>query len=207
MSSVMSLPNLRLEAAAGAAVRGPAAADRANAQDTKKTEVLCLSYAFVLCLSFFLILSVKAIEVKIQTHPHFEGLPLPEYQTHGASGFDLLAACQEPLVLASGERALIPTGISISLPLGTEAQVRPRSGLADRHGVTLLNTPGTIDSDYRGEIKVILINLGQEPFTVTRGMRIAQVVVAEVIKARLSVADNLDATLRGSGGFGHTGTH
>lgn len=110
-------------------------------------------------------------------------------------------------MLASGERALIPTGISISLPLGTEAQVRPRSGLADRYGVTLLNTPGTIDSDYRGQIKVILINLGQEPFTVTRGMRIAQVVVAQVIKARLSVADNLDATLRGSGGFGHTGTH
>lgn len=150
---------------------------------------------------------MNEIEIKVKTLPHFEGLTLPEYQTHGSSGFDLLAACEESVVLQPGHRDIIPTGISIALPSGTEAQVRPRSGLAARHGVTLLNTPGTIDSDYRGEVKVIIINLGQEPFTITRGMRIAQVVIAQVIKARLTVADNLDTTLRGSGGFGHTGTH
>ncbi|MDD5217082.1 MAG: dUTP diphosphatase [Candidatus Omnitrophica bacterium] len=154
---------------------------------------------------FPLTASQKEIEVRVKTWPHFEGLALPEYKTQGSSGFDLLAACQDPVVLKPGARALIPGGISISLPQGFEAQVRPRSGLAIQHGITLLNTPGTIDSDYRGEIKVILINLGQEPFTVTRGMRIAQVIIAEVIKARLIPADNLDATHRGNGGFGHTG--
>jgi len=150
---------------------------------------------------------VREVEVKVKTWPHFEGLTLPEYQTAGSSGFDLLAAVPEPVTLQPGHRALIPTGLSISLPQGLEAQVRPRSGLAIRNGVTMLNTPGTIDSDYRGEIQVILVNLGQEAFVVTRGMRIAQIVIAEVVKAVLSTADNLDTTLRGSGGFGHTGTH
>ena len=148
---------------------------------------------------------MRELEIQIKLLPHFEGLTLPDYQTHGSSGLDLLAACPEPVSLRPGQRALIPTGISISLPSGTEAQIRPRSGLAHRHGVTLLNSPGTIDSDYRGEIKVVVINLGQEDFTVTRGMRIAQMVIAEVVKARLVTADNLDVTHRGSGGFGHTG--
>lgn len=148
---------------------------------------------------------MRELEVKVKILPHFEGLPLPEYMTVGASGIDLLAACQESVTLPPGCRALVPTGISLSLPPGVEAQVRPRSGLANRHGVTLLNSPGTIDSDYRGEIQVIMINLGEEPFTITRGMRIAQVVIAEVVKARLVTVDNLDVTHRGIGGFGHTG--
>lgn len=148
---------------------------------------------------------MKSYEIKIRTLPHFEGLPLPQYQSHGASGLDLLAACQGSVVLKPGERVLIPTGISIELPEGTEGQIRPRSGLALHYGVTLLNTPGTIDSDYRGEIQVIVINLGQEDFLVTRGMRLAQLVISEVVKARLTVVDNLNSTLRGRGGFGHTG--
>ena len=150
---------------------------------------------------------MKELEVAIQIHPHFEGLTLPRYQTDAASGLDLLAACEKPLILKPGQRALIPTGISIALPHGAEAQIRPRSGLALKHGVTLLNTPGTIDADYRGEIQVIVINLGQEDFTVTRGQRIAQMVFSEVIKAKLCAVDNLNATCRGTGGFGHTGTH
>lgn len=148
---------------------------------------------------------MRQIEVPIKTHPHFEGLPLPNYQTHGASGIDLLAAVENPVVLKPGQRILVPTGVSISLPEGTEAQVRPRSGLALKHGITLLNTPGTIDSDYRGEIKVIVINLGQEDFVIERGARIAQLVIAEVVKATWLPADNLDVTHRSSGGFGHTG--
>ena len=148
---------------------------------------------------------MKTIDLEVKLHPHFEGLTLPNYQTAGSSGIDLIAALENPVTLKFGERALIPTGITIALPQGAEAQIRPRSGLALKHGITLLNTPGTIDSDYRGEIKVIVINLGSEPFVIERGMRIAQLVVAEVIKANLLVADNLDATHRGSGGFGHTG--
>lgn len=148
---------------------------------------------------------MTALQLPILIHPHGEGLPLPSYQTAGSSGFDLLAACEDEVILNPGERNLIPTGISFSLPHGYEVQIRPRSGLAIKHGVTLLNTPGTIDSDYRGEIKIIMINLGHEPFAIKRGMRIAQAVIAEVIKAKLVVADNLDATHRGSGGFGHTG--
>lgn len=146
-------------------------------------------------------------EVLVKVHPHFEGLVLPEYQTHGSSGMDLLAACTEPVEVRSGRRALIPTGISIALPEGTEAQVRPRSGLALKHGITLLNSPGTIDSDYRGEIKVIVVNHGEGPFTITRGMRIAQLVIAEVVKAKLVTVDTLDTSRRAAGGFGHTGTH
>ena len=148
---------------------------------------------------------MSQIDVPILIHPHGEGLPLPSYQTAGSSGFDLLAACDNEVILNPGERNLIPTGISFSLPHGYEAQIRPRSGLAIKHGVTLLNTPGTIDSDYRGEIKIIMINLGQESFAIKRGMRIAQAIIAEIVKAKLVVADNLEATHRGSGGFGHTG--
>ncbi len=150
---------------------------------------------------------VNEVEIPIVLHPHAEGLPLPSYQTVGSSGFDLLAAVDQSFLLKPGQRALVPTGLSFSLPLGTEAQIRPRSGLAAKHGVTLLNTPGTIDSDYRGEIKVIMINLGQEDFEVTRGMRIAQAVIAQVVKAKLVPADKLEPTHRGIGGFGHTGTH
>jgi dUTP pyrophosphatase len=148
---------------------------------------------------------MNEISIEIKTLPHFEGLPLPQYQTEGASGIDLLAACQAPMTLHPGERALVPTGILIALPKHLEAQIRPRSGLAIKHGITLLNTPGTIDSDYRGEIQVILINHAKETFVVTRGMRIAQMVIAQVVKAKLEVVDNLDGTRRGAGGFGHTG--
>lgn len=146
-----------------------------------------------------------SLELFVQCHPHFSGLELPSYQTPGSSGFDLLAAIQEEIILVPGERALIPTGISMAIPSGFEAQIRPRSGLALRHGITLLNTPGTIDSDYRGEIKVIVINLGQETFVLQRGMRIAQCVIASVVKVQLMTADDLGETVRGSGGFGHTG--
>jgi dUTP pyrophosphatase len=125
--------------------------------------------------------------------------------TEGSSGIDLLAACKDPVALQPGDRALVPTGLVISLPPDTEAQIRPRSGLAIKHGITLLNTPGTIDSDYRGEIQIIMVNLSREAFTVTRGMRIAQMVFAKVVKAELEVVDNLDETRRGAGGFGHTG--
>lgn len=145
------------------------------------------------------------LDIQVKTLPHFEGLELPRAMSEGASGLDLFAACQEPITIFPGKRVLVPTGISIALPMGTEAQIRPRSGLALKHGITLLNTPGTIDADYRGEIQVIMINLGDDAFVVTRGMRIAQMVIAEVIKTRLVLADTLDATSRGAGGFGHTG--
>ena len=147
----------------------------------------------------------EILTVQVKTLDHFEGLSVPQYMTEGASGIDLLAACREPVILQPGDRALVPTGIIISLPNETEAQIRPRSGLAIKHGITLLNTPGTIDSDYRGEIQVIVINHGKEAFTVTRGMRIAQMVLARVVKAQLEIVDNLDGTCRGAGGFGHTG--
>ena len=139
--------------------------------------------------------------------PHAEGLPLPAYQSAEAAGFDLAAAVpeDEPVTLPPGGRALIPTGLVFELPSGTEAQVRPRSGLALSAGITVLNSPGTIDSDYRGEVKVILINLGSEPFTVKRGMRIAQCVVAPVTQLRIVPALEIRATGRGSGGFGSTG--
>lgn len=146
-------------------------------------------------------------EILIKTFPHFEGLELPKYQTEGSSGFDLLAACLEDIQLQPGQRLLVPTGLAFAIPQGFEAQIRPRSGLAIKHGITMLNSPGTIDSDYRGEIQVIVVNLGHETFRITRGMRIAQCIIAPVIKASLIPADNLDATVRGAGGFGHTGTH
>jgi len=139
--------------------------------------------------------------------PHGADLPLPSYQSAHAAGLDLVAAVPShaPVTLAPGERGLVPCGIAIAVPDGFEAQVRPRSGLAARHGVTVLNTPGTIDADYRGEVVVILINLGAEPFVVTRGMRIAQLVIAPAVRARIVEAATLDATARGAGGFGSTG--
>ncbi|MBF0143027.1 MAG: dUTP diphosphatase [Magnetococcales bacterium] len=138
--------------------------------------------------------------------PHGAGMPLPQAMTAGAAGVDLLAAVTAPLTLAPGRRQLIPTGIAIALPPGWEGQVRPRSGLALRHGVTLLNSPGTIDSDYRGEIGVILVNLGEEPFTITRGDRIAQLILAPVAALLWTEVETLAPTRRAEGGFGHTGS-
>ena len=151
---------------------------------------------------------MSVIAVSILRLPHGADLPLPSYQSGGASGLDLFAAvpADAPLTIASGANAAVPTGIAIALPPGTEAQVRPRSGLARTHGVTVLNAPGTVDADYRGEIQVLLINHGSEPFTVTRGMRIAQLVVAQVARIELREVAELDLTPRGSGGFGSTGT-
>lgn len=134
------------------------------------------------------------------------GLKLPTYATEQSAGMDLTAAMEEAIEIGPGERMLIPTGLSIALPEGYEAQIRPRSGLALKHGITVLNAPGTIDADYRGEIGVILINLGQDPFTVERGMRIAQMVIAQHSFVTWEVADQLDQTERGAGGFGSTGT-
>jgi dUTP pyrophosphatase len=149
----------------------------------------------------------RSIQVSIRQLPHGEGLPLPAYQSAHAAGLDLLAAVAEntPLVLAPGKHAMVPTGLVIALPEGFEAQVRPRSGLAAKHGVTVLNSPGTIDADYRGEIQVILINHGAEPFTILRGERIAQMVIAPVVQAELVAVATLPDTDRGSGGFGSTG--
>ena len=144
-------------------------------------------------------------EVQVFCLHHYEGLALPEYKTDGSSGLDLLAATSHEIVIPPKERGLVPTGLQIGLPHGFEGQVRPRSGLALREGIAILNAPGTIDSDYRGEIQVILYNTHSEPFTVTRGMRIAQLVIAPVVKARLVLADKLNPTTRGAGGFGHTG--
>jgi dUTP pyrophosphatase len=145
--------------------------------------------------------------VPIQRLPHGEGLPLPAYETAQAAGMDLRAAVpeHEPLVLRPGARHATPTGLAFALPPGFEGQVRPRSGLALKYGVTCLNTPGTIDADYRGEVKVILVNLGEEDFTVRRGDRIAQLVIAPVTQASWREVESLDETARGAGGFGSTG--
>jgi dUTP diphosphatase len=147
----------------------------------------------------------RARRVKVMRLPHAEGLPLPAYQSEGAAGLDLLAAVEAPVMLRPGKRALIPTGLVLELPAGCEAQVRPRSGLALRHGVTVLNSPGTVDSDYRGEVQVILVNLGDRRFTVARGERIAQLVVARCERITLAEALKASATRRGTGGFGSTG--
>ncbi len=151
--------------------------------------------------------SKAKIKLKVVRLPHGTGLPLPAYQSAGAAGLDLMAAVPQdaPVILAPGQRALVPTGLSMALPPGTEGQVRPRSGLAARHGVTVLNTPGTIDSDYRGEIQVILANFGLESFQVTRGLRIAQLVIAPVLQAHVTEQKKLDITKRGTKGFGSTG--
>jgi dUTP pyrophosphatase len=146
------------------------------------------------------------VEVRVARLPHGDGLALPGYATAGAAGADLLAAVAQPVVLAPGERRAIPSGIALALPEGFEAQVRPRSGLALEHGVTVLNAPGTVDSDYRGEIKVILVNLGSAPFVVERGMRIAQIVVQRIEAVRWRASEELPASARGAGGFGSTGT-
>ena len=132
-------------------------------------------------------------------------LPLPSYQTAGAAGADVCASNAEPIILGAGERALIPTGLALAIPEGWEVQIRPRSGLAWKHGITLVNTPGTIDSDYRGELKVILINLSDEPFAIRRGDRSAQMVVAPAVQCGILEVDSLDSSERGAGGFGHTG--
>ena len=143
------------------------------------------------------------ISIELQRLPHGEGLPAPAYATEGAAGLDVVAA--EDLTLAPGQRRAVATGFAIAIPPGFEVQVRPRSGLALRHGITCLNTPGTIDQDYRGEVKVILANLGHEPFDVRRGERIAQLVPAPVLKADFVEVDELSETRRGTGGFGSTG--
>ncbi len=150
---------------------------------------------------------MTAITVEIQRLPDAEGLALPAYQTAHAAGLDLLAAVPEdkPLTLQPGQRALVPTGLMIAVPPGHEAQVRPRSGLALKHGVTVLNSPGTVDADYRGEVSVLLINHGDAPFTIRRGERIAQLVIAAVTQANLVAVASLSSTDRGSGGFGSTG--
>ena len=146
-------------------------------------------------------------KIALRRLPHAEGLPLPAYETPGSAGMDLRAAVPEgePLVLKPGARFPVPTGLSMAIPPGFEGQVRPRSGLAAKSGVTCLNTPGTIDADYRGEVKVILINLGEEDFTIRRGDRIAQLVIAPVLQACWSEVAELDETARGAGGFGSTG--
>ena len=144
--------------------------------------------------------------IMIQRLPGSEGLPLPSYATDDAAGADIRAALEEPLVLEPGDRALVPTGFRMALPPGFEAQVRPRSGRALREGLTLLNTPGTIDADYRGEVAILVINLGREPLTIRRGDRIAQMVIAPVLQAAFTASEALPASKRGGGGFGHTGT-
>jgi len=148
-----------------------------------------------------------SIEIRIVRLPHGADLPLPQYHSALAAGLDLLAAvpADAPVELAPGARAMIPTGVAIALPRGTEGQIRPRSGLAARHGVTVLNSPGTIDADYRGELQVILVNHGAEPFVVRRGMRVAQLVAAPVQRAKLVEASDLDATARARDGLGSTG--
>lgn len=145
------------------------------------------------------------MNVELQVLPHGEGLPLPSYQTAGSSGMDLRAAIDSPMQVAPGEIVLVPTGLKISLPHGFEFQVRPRSGLALKHGITVLNSPGTIDADYRGEIQIILANLGKEPFEIERGLRIAQMILCRVETVNWDIVDQLDKTHRGDGGFGHTG--
>lgn len=150
---------------------------------------------------------MRAVEVRVARLAHGKDLPLPSYQSAHAAGLDLCAGvpANAPLTIQPGARALVPTGLVIALPPGTEGQVRPRSGLAAKHGLTVLNAPGTIDADYRGELQVLLVNLGQEPVTITRGMRIAQLVVSSVAQAQLREVESLDSTARGGGGFGSTG--
>lgn len=146
------------------------------------------------------------VEIAVTRLPHNADLPLPAYETTQSAGMDLAAAIDAPITLAPGSRAMVPTGLAIALPAGYEAQVRPRSGLAAKNGITVLNTPGTVDADYRGEVKVILINLGDDAFEIERGMRIAQMVIAPVTQASFAEVDALPETARGAGGFGSTGT-
>lgn len=145
------------------------------------------------------------VRLEVEVLPHGRGLPLPAYATEGSAGLDLRAAVKEPLVIEPGDRVLVPTGLKVAIPPGYEGQVRARSGIAFRHGVGLPNAPGTIDSDYRGELKVLLTNWGREPFTVQRGDRVAQLVIAPVARAEVVTVEALDETARRDGGFGHTG--
>jgi dUTP pyrophosphatase len=151
---------------------------------------------------------MNRVELQIMRLPHGRDLPLPSYHSALAAGIDLMAAvpADAPVTLAPGERAAIPTGLAIALPAGFEAQIRPRSGLALRHGITVLNAPGTVDADYRGEVQVILVNLGREPFRIERGARIAQMVLSATLQATVCEVASLDETTRGVGGFGSTGT-
>ena len=149
---------------------------------------------------------MKKVELLIRVREDCKDVPLPKYMSDHASGMDLCAAVPEPVVLNPGERYLVPAGFHMALPPGYEAQVRPRSGLAVKHGITVVNAPGTIDADYRGEVKVILANLGKEPFTINRGDRIAQMVIQPILQADLKTVDELPDSKRGHGGFGHTGT-
>jgi dUTP pyrophosphatase len=151
---------------------------------------------------------MSKVRLRVMRLAHGADLPLPAYQSEHAAGLDLFAAvaAEQPVILAPGDRAMIPTGIAVALPLGTEGQVRPRSGMAVRHGVTVLNAPGTIDADYRGEIQVVLVNLGRDRFSVSRGMRIAQLIIAPTMQAVISESIDLDETTRGVGGFGSTGS-
>ena len=149
---------------------------------------------------------MSAINLRIQLLPHAMGLDLPEYQTPGSSGIDLRAAVEEPIIIGNGERVMIPTGLKMEIPAGYEGQVRTRSGLAATRGLVVLNSPGTLDADYRGEVKVILMNLGSEPLTINRGERVAQLVIAPVARVVISEVEDVDETIRGSGGFGSTGT-
>jgi dUTP pyrophosphatase len=146
------------------------------------------------------------IKVKILVSENGNGLPIPEYASCGSAGLDLRAATDSEIVIGRGERVSVPVGFSVELPEGYEGQLRPRSGLALKHGITVLNSPGTVDSDYRGEIRVTLVNLGSESYTVKRGDRIAQLVISRVFRAKLEEVDELGGTERGGGGFGHTGT-
>ena len=149
---------------------------------------------------------MSAINLRIQLLPHAMGLDLPEYQTPGSSGIDLRAAVEEPIIIGNGERVIIPTGLKMEIPAGYEGQVRTRSGLAATRGLVVLNSPGTLDADYRGEVKVILMNLGSEPLTINRGERVAQLVIAPVARVIISEVEDVDETIRGPGGFGSTGT-
>ena len=150
---------------------------------------------------------MSAINLRIQLLPHAMGLDLPEYQTPGSSGIDLRAAVEEPIIIENGERVMIPTGLKMEIPAGYEGQVRTRSGLAATRGLVVLNSPGTLDADYRGEVKVILMNLGSEPLTINRGERVAQLVIAPVARVVISEVEDVDETIRGSGGFGSTGAN
>jgi len=149
---------------------------------------------------------IDIVRIEVQRMPEADGLPLPAYATSGSAGMDLLAAVDGDVALAPGERRLISTGLKLAIPPGYEGQIRPRSGLALRSGVTMLNTPGTVDSDYRGVVQVIVVNLGEEEFRIRRGDRIAQLVIVPVVQAELVVRDGLPETARSEGGFGHTGT-
>lgn len=149
---------------------------------------------------------MNQVKVPVQRLPHGQGLELPEYMSAQAAGLDLPAAVEQPLEVVPGDIVLIPTGLKLALPDGHEGQVRPRSGLAVKKGLTVINSPGTIDADYRGEVKVALINLGRQPVTIQRGERVAQLVIAPVIQARLEEVSELPASQRGEGGFGHTGS-